>query len=310
MKTTPFSSSDLTKSILSLPPVARHADGSLNAQESKKIVDWLGSAGVSTFVYGGIGGFFNIGLSDYAETLDMIELITPPDAWVIPAIGPDFGKSKDQIAILRDRAFPTAILLPMTPVTPHGVATGLRKLSDAYGLPLMVFFKDPNYVKAHDLAALLTDGVLCTVEYGIPPEEDGSAPYLSELLDRIGSASQIIDGMGEKSITKTARFGIKGFTSGSGVIAPHLSMDLLRAVIEGDLERAEQLRSVFAAFDALRALHSPIPAIHDAVRLAGIAETGPFAPFFSNIDDQAAQKDIGEAARALMAASLQMPIKA
>lgn len=304
MKTTPFSSPDLTKSILSLPPIARSADGSLNAVESKKIVDWLSSAAVTTFVYGGVGGFFNISMKEYAPTLDMIEEITPTDAWVVPAIGPDFGKASDQIAILRERDFPTAILLPLTPVTPKGVATGLRRLSDAYGRPLMVFFKDPNYLQAHDAATLLADGVLCTLEYGIPPEKDGSAPYLSQLLDKVGNASQIIDGAGERSIPATAKYGLKSFTSGSGIIAPHLSMALLAAVLRDDFETAEAIKSTFAAFDALRAAHAPIPTVHDGVRLAGIAETGPFAPFFSNIDDLSAQEAIRKVVRELRAASL------
>ena len=67
---------------------------------------------------------------------DMLTEIAPAGSWMIPSIGADFGKAMDQIAILKDYAFPTAMLLPMAgPSKPAGVATGLRRLADAFGRP-------------------------------------------------------------------------------------------------------------------------------------------------------------------------------
>ena len=40
----------------------------------------------------------------------------------IPSIGADFGKAANQAAILRERAFPTAMVLPLSfPATPAGL---------------------------------------------------------------------------------------------------------------------------------------------------------------------------------------------
>lgn len=304
MKTTSVTPADLIASIIALPPIARTADGRINADQSRKIVDWLSTAGVTSFMYGGIANFFNMALSEYAAVLDLIEAITPPGALVVPSIGPDYGKAIDQVAVLRGRGFPSAILLPFTPASAAGVATGLRRLADAYGKPLMVFFKSEDYLTPADAAALLADGVLCAVEYGLPRDPTGKAPYLTALLDKTGSAARIIDGAGERSIVGHAEYGLKGYTSGSGIIAPHLSMALLAAVKAGDLKRAAQLREHFLPLEALRAANGPVPVLHEAIALAGIADTGPLGPFFANVTDPTVLRAITKAATALKAASV------
>jgi 4-hydroxy-tetrahydrodipicolinate synthase len=304
MKTGSVAPADLTSSIIALPPLARTKTGAINEAENAKIIAWLCSARVSTFMYGGVANLFNAALSEYGAVLDLIEKIAPAEAWVVPAIGGDYGKATDQIEILRAREFPTAILLPFAPIQAKGVATGLRRLSDRYGRPLMVFFKSADYLEPADIAALLADGVLCCVEYGVPANERGESPHLAELLERTGGAERIIDGSGEKTIVANAAFGIRGYTSGSGVIAPHLSMAVLDAVKQGDLQLATMLSGEFKPFDALRGLYSPISVVHDAVRLAGIADTGPIGPFFQSIADPAVVEEITTCALALKETSV------
>jgi dihydrodipicolinate synthase/N-acetylneuraminate lyase len=304
MKTDAVTPDDLVRSVMALPPMARDAEGAIARAPNEAIVAWLRSAGVSTFLYGGCANFFNIGVGEYGAALDFIESLAGPREWIIPSIGPDFGKALDQAAILRGRAFPSAMLLPFAPVTQSGVATGLRRLSDKIGRPLMIFFKSPDYVGARDLARLLADGVLCCLEYGIAGSGEKPEPFLADLLDAAGTAQSIIDGAGERTVVGLARFGITGFTTGSGVVGPHLSMALLAALKRGDLVEAARLREYFLELEALRQAHSPIPVLHDAVALAGIAETGPIGPLFSNIEDEAARRQIRRAATTLRAASL------
>jgi 4-hydroxy-tetrahydrodipicolinate synthase len=278
--------------------------GEIATLEQAKILAWLRAGGITTFLYGGCANFFNASVRQYAATLDVVEGLALPADWVIPTIGPDFGKAMDQIEILKGRDFPSAMLLPVSPVTAAGVATGLRRLSDAVGRPLMVFFKSPDYVRAADLAAMIRDGVLCCVEYGIGGSTDTPEPFLADLLDRAGNADSIIDGAGERTITLHARFGLKGYTTGSGVVAPHLSMALLNAVRRGDLTEADRLREYFLELEGLRQAHAPIPVLHDAVRLAGIADTGPIGPFFSNTSDEGVLRSIAAAATRLRGSSL------
>ncbi|WP_010515300.1 beta/alpha barrel domain-containing protein [Komagataeibacter oboediens] len=290
MKTTEISPNDINAAIMALPPVARHGDGSFDLTENRRLNAWLRDGGVRSFMYGGVANLFNQPLSTYGALLDLIEDMAQPDEWVIPSIGADFGKAWDQVAILRERDFPTAILLPFAPVNGNGVATGLRRLTDRLGKPLMVFFKDPAYLCVTDAAALIRDGVLCTIEYGIAADDDGTHPYLAQLVDVLGSPERIIDGAGEKSIVATAGYGVRNYTSGSGVIAPRLSTQLHAAIRAGKMEEAERIASLFAPFEALRARISPIPVLHDGVRLAGIADTGVMGPFFASLTGREADE--------------------
>ena len=134
MKTDAVTSADLAASVIAVPPLARVRNGAPAIAENRRLLEWLDSGGVSTFMYGGNANFYNVGLIEYPLLLELLNDIAPKRSWVIPSIGADFGKALDQVAILRSFDFPTAMALPMASATrPAGVATGLRKLADAYG---------------------------------------------------------------------------------------------------------------------------------------------------------------------------------
>src|SRR3954464_14297717 len=106
MKTTPVTTADLSASVLSVPPLARRADLTLNAEANRALIRHLESGGVRTLMYGGNANFYHLGLSEYAATLDLLEEAAGRDSWVIPSAGADFGKLMDQAKVLRGRAFP------------------------------------------------------------------------------------------------------------------------------------------------------------------------------------------------------------
>jgi 4-hydroxy-tetrahydrodipicolinate synthase len=140
MKTSPVTPADLALSVLAVPPLARVRNGSVGIAENRKIVDWLAAGGVSTLMYGGNANFYNLGILEYPLVLELLTNLAAADTWVIPSIGPDFGKALDQVAILKSFEFPTAMALPMASATrPGGVATGLRRLAEAYGKPVLAY---------------------------------------------------------------------------------------------------------------------------------------------------------------------------
>ena len=78
---------------------------------------------------------------------------------------------------------------------------------------------------------------------------------------------------------------------------------LLQAIKQQDFATAEHIRQQFAPLESLRDKISPVRVLHAAVRLAGIADTGPITPFWSPVsstDEQA----IEQAARELLQCSL------
>ncbi len=123
-----------------------------------------------------------------------------------------------------------------------------------------------------------------------------------ELVDAV-DPSMIISGIGERpAIDHLTKFGLQAFTSGSVCVAPGLSMALLRAIKRGDLAEAKRVRELFIPLEDERDRHSPIRVLHEAVRLAGICDTGPMQPYLSGIDDAEDFAGIEKAARALLAA--------
>ncbi len=299
MKTDPVMPADLARSVLAVPPLARAENGAVSISENRKVVDWLASGGVSTFLYGGNANFYHIGILEYPLTLEILADITPRTCWTIPSVGPDFGKACDQIAILRSFDFPTAMALPMAGATrPDGVARGLRRLADALGRPLIAYVRAENYIIPRDVASLLADGVICALKYAVERKDPAEDPYLAAIVEAAGT-ERIVSGIGERpAIVHLGKFGVAGFTSGSVCIAPHLSTAILRAIKGNRIADATALRAKFLAFEDERDARSPIVVLHAGVELAGIAKTGPLQPYLSDLE-KSAVAPVSAAAKAL-----------
>jgi dihydrodipicolinate synthase/N-acetylneuraminate lyase len=302
MKTDAVTFADLAGSVLAVPPLARNADLTLNQAANAALIKHIEAGGVTTLLYGGNANFYNIGLHEYAATVDMLTELAAPGTWVIPSVGPDYGKLLDQAAVLKSRKFPTAMVLPMTfPSTPGGAVTGLRKFAEAYGKPIIVYVKAEGYLTPEGVKQLVDDGVVAAIKYAIvrpDPTKDTFLSQLVELVDR----KYIVSGIGERPvITHLRDFGLNGFTSGSVCVAPRGSMAILHACKRKDWDTAAKIRTNYIPLEDARDAYSPIRVLHEAIRLAGIADTGPVLPLLSNIEADK-HDEIRKAASALLAA--------
>ena len=106
MKTTSVTKEDLLRSVIAVPPLARHADFSLNKDANRALIRYLESGGVRSLMYGGNANFYHIALSEDAATLDFLAEAAGSDTWVLPSIGADYGKAIDQAAIIKASKFP------------------------------------------------------------------------------------------------------------------------------------------------------------------------------------------------------------
>jgi 4-hydroxy-tetrahydrodipicolinate synthase len=287
LKTSPITSADLRRSVIAVPPMPRHADGAINPEGNRRLLDHLRAGKVTTFMYGGNANFYNLGVAELGQVLDGLQPMLADGDWLIPSVGADFGKAAEQIDLLRERPFPTAMVLPLRfPANPKGVASGLGKLAARFGKPIIAYVKDEGYIDNADLAALVRDGAVCAVKYAIvraDPKQDG---VLADLVQRMG-ADLIISGIGERPVIDHFRaFGLRAFTSGSTCVAPALSNRIREALHAGDDATAAATRELFLPLEDARDAHSPIRILHAAVDLAGIAPTGPIGEFLSVIDDR------------------------
>jgi dihydrodipicolinate synthase/N-acetylneuraminate lyase len=307
MKTGSVDSADLARSVISVPPLARRADLSLDPDANRTLIRHLEAGGVSTLMYGGNANFYNVGLYEYAALLDFLAEAVAPASWVIPSAGPDFGKLMDQARVLRDRPFPTAMVLPQTfPATPEGSARAIRMFADACGRKVIVYVKAENFLTPALVAELVDAGIVAGIKYAIVRRDPRVDPFLAELVERV-DRRLIVSGIGERpAIVHLREFGLNGFTSGSVCVGPRGSTRLLAALKAGDDAAAEALRAAYLPLEDLRDELSPIRVLHEAVTLAGIADMGPMLPHLSNLP-QTEHPRVRAAAAALLAHDRSLP---
>lgn len=285
MQTTPVTPERLRSSVIAVPPLARDADLAHAPVENGRIIRHIEAGGVDILLYGGNANFYHLALSEYASVLASLVELAAENTLVTPAVGPAYGTMMDQAAVLRDFAFPTVLVLPMQGLTTSaGVANGVRRFAEAFGKPVVLYIKNLGYIDPADAARLVDDGVISWIKYAIVREDPADDPYLSELVTRVDPRI-VVSGIGEQpAIVHLRDFGINGFTAGCVCIRPDLSQRMLRAIVAGDYDTAESLREAFKPLEDLRNAIHPVRVLHEAVRLAGIADTGPALPLLTNLD--------------------------
>jgi dihydrodipicolinate synthase/N-acetylneuraminate lyase len=299
MKTTPVLPTDLASSVIAVPPLARHRDLTISTADNRALIQYLEEGGVRTLLYGGNANLYNVGAGELPELLDMLEQETGDDTWVIPSVGPDYGKLMDQLDVVKGRDFPTVMILPLAfPATSDGIATGIRRFAERYGRPVIVYIKADGYLEPAQVAALANDGLVAGIKYATVRSDPREDAYLRALLDVVDRGI-VVSGIGERpAIIHLRDFGLQGFTSGSVCVAPNSSMRILALCKDGRWDEANEERASFLPLENLRDAHSPIRVLHEAVTLAGIADMGPMLPMLSNIAE-AHRGPIREAALAL-----------
>ncbi|MFM1555752.1 MAG: dihydrodipicolinate synthase family protein [Limisphaerales bacterium] len=300
MNTNAITPGMLASSVIAVPPLARDTELKICDKENAKIIRHLEDGGIRTLLYGGNAVFYHIALAEYADTLAMLRDNAGAETTVIPSIGPAFGMSMDQAAVLRDFDFPTVMVLPARDIaTPEGVATGIRKFAEAYGKPIVLYIKFEGYLEPSHARALMDDGVVNWIKYAIVRDDPAQDDYLRQLVDCV-DPQRIVSGIGEQpAIVHLRDFGVQGFTSGCVCVAPSLSMKMLAALKADDYETAETIRQTFEPLENLRNAINPIRVLHTAVAEAGIADTGPILPLLNDVSENE-RANIADAAKTLL----------
>ncbi len=301
MDTRPITPARLAASVIAVPPLARDRHESVLKEENIRLIRHLEAGGVDILLYGGNANFYHLRPSEYESVLRMLAESAGPGTLMIPSAGPSYGVSMDQAVIARDFPFPTVMVLPHQGLnTVSGVATGLRHFADKYGKPIVVYVKQEGYLTPPDIARLVQDGCVSWIKYALVRPDPSEDPFLKDLLARV-PASLIVSGIGEQpALTHLRDFKVNGFTSGCVCVAPRLSARFLAAATAGDWIEAGRIRGLFKPLEDLRNAINPVRVLHEAVRLAGIADTGPILPLLSGLTEEQAAT-VGRTARELLA---------
>jgi len=303
MQTSPVTPEQLNASVIAVPPLARDADLKLNREENAKVIRHIEAGGVSTLLYGGNANFYHLAPSEYAEALDIIATESAENTLVVPSVGPAYGTMMDQTSVLKDFDFPTVMVLPMQGlITDAGVANGFRRFVEALGKPAVLYIKFEGYLEPETVAALVNEGLVSWIKYAIVRKDPAQDDYLSRLVQLV-DPRLIVSGIGEQpAITHLTKFQINGFTSGCICVRPDLSQAMLTAINNGNLDLAESIRDIFKPLEDLRNEINPIRVLHQALSLAGIANTGPILPLLSPLGTTEAQR-VKQAAQTLLSES-------
>jgi dihydrodipicolinate synthase/N-acetylneuraminate lyase len=306
MKTTSVSIEDL-RGVFPVPPLARKNDArrSIDFEQNDRIVLHIAGGGLTRFLYGGNAFLYHATLGEYESLLDWLNGFAD-DLWAIPSLGPSYGRAMDQASILRRYKFPCAMALPCgDPRDAKGLETGLREIAESANTPLILYLKEENNFGADkeaglDVVARLADeGVCVAIKYAVVRQNPAEDHYLDSLLKRVDRA-RVISGIGERpAVVHMRDWNLPGFTTGSGCVAPRLSGRIFEACVNEDYETAEKLRAEFLPLEDLRDTWSPAKVLHFATQLAGVAETGPVAPFLSSLPEERL-KELAPVARALV----------
>ncbi len=283
----------ISQSVIAVPPLARNADLSLNVAENRNMIQYLEGGGIKSILYGGNANFYHIRLSEYADLLTMLKETVADDTWVIPSVGPAYGTMMDQADVIREFDFPTVMVLPHRELaTSSGIGTAVRQFVEAAGVPVVLYIKHEGWIDVPTVKQLVDDGLISMIKYAIVLEDPAKDDYLRELVGQV-DPELIVSGIGEQpAIIHVRDFGLASFTSGCVCVAPAMSMRMLQALQAKDDVDADNLRQKFEPLEDLRNSIHPIRVLHDAVRLAEIADTGPILPLLSSTttDEQHAIK--------------------
>jgi dihydrodipicolinate synthase/N-acetylneuraminate lyase len=297
MQRNPVTPDDL-RGVFPVPPLSRRADAAraIDIAENDRLVRHMVAAGITRFLYGGNAFLYHVTLAEYEELLGWLAGFAE-GLWPIPSVGPSFGRAIDQAKLLCRYRFPCAMALPCAdPRDAAGLDAGLREIASSAGLGLILYLKDESNFGADKeagldvVARLVDDGICIAIKYAVvrpDPRQDG---YLAGLLRRV-DRRYVISGIGERpAVVHMRDFGLPGFTTGSGCLAPASSQQLFAAAARGDFALAENLRERFLPLEDLRDEWGPARVLHAALELAGVAATGPTPPFVSALgDDQRAR---------------------
>ena len=277
------------RGVLPVPPLARKNDSrrSLDFAQNDRLVRHMADGGITRLIYGGNALLYHITMADYEPLLDWLSGLTA-EFLVIPSAGPAYGRAMDQAPLLRKHRFPCVMILPCgDPRDASGLEQGMREIADAVETPLLAYVKDENNFGSDKeagldaVARLIDSGVCVGIKYAVVREDPSQDKYLESLLRRV-DRTKVISGIGERpAICHLRDFGLNGFTTGSGCVAPRLSNDIFEACRRGEYDAAERLRSEFLPLEDLRDAWGPSKVLHFATALAGLSDTGPILPYFS-----------------------------
>jgi 4-hydroxy-tetrahydrodipicolinate synthase len=229
----------------------------------------------------GTGLVYDATLEEYEAVVGAFIDAAGDEAFVVPGIGPGYGRSIEMGRIARSLNASGVMVMPIVgPASPAGVLDGVGSIVDEAQLPVILYQRRADIMPADVIVALCERDGVVGLKYSVDDLD-----LFGEINDRAGGAAAMACGMAEDPSITYLEAGAVGFSSGMANFVPRLSLELLRSFRTGDTARAERIRKEMVPFEDFRAENGArysASALHAAMDASGLAG-GPVIPFAEDV---------------------------
>ena len=270
------------RNVLVVAITPRRSDRQVDLQGAYKNVRYLIEHGVDFIMPAcGTGLVYDMSLEDYEALVGTFVDAASDEAWIVPGIGPGFGRSVEMGRIAQSMGVAGVMIMPIVgPASAKGVFNGLREITTAVQLPTVLYQRRLDIMPVADVIRLCELDNVVGLKYAV---EDTAA--FEAIAEKAGNRAAMICGMAEDPCITYMERGAVGFSSGMANFVPRLSLTLLRTFVSGDTVEAERLQALMVPFEDLRGERGArysASALHAAMDYAGLAG-GPVIPFAADV---------------------------
>ena len=273
------------RNVLVVAITPRQEDRQVDLEGVRKNVRYLIQHGVDFIMPEcGTGMVYDASLEEYKAVVRTFLDEAGDAAYIVPGIGPGFGRALEMGHIARSLGVAGVMIMPVVgPASANGVYNGLRELTKAVQLPTVLYQRRLDIMPVDDVISLCELDDVVGLKYAV---DDLDA--FDRIAERAGDRAAMICGMAEDPCIDYMAHGAVGFSSGMANFVPRMSLTLRCKFAAGDKAEAERLRALMVPFEDLRgenAARYSSSALHAAMDHAGLAG-GPVIPFAEDVVPQ------------------------
>ena len=263
----------------------RREDRQVDLEGVRKNVQYLIQHGVDFIMPEcGTGMVYDASLEEYEAVVGTYLDAAGDAAYIVPGIGPGFGRSIEMGHIARSLGVAGVMIMPVVgPASANGVYNGFREIAKAVQLPTVLYQRRLDIMPVNDVVSLCELDEVVGLKYAV---EDVDA--FDRIVERAGDRAAMVCGMAEDPCIDYMSHGAVGFSSGMANFVPRMSLTLREKFMAGNKAEAERLRVLMVPFEDFRGENGARysgSALHAAMDYVGLAG-GPVIPFAEDVRPQ------------------------
>jgi 4-hydroxy-tetrahydrodipicolinate synthase len=235
---------------------------------------------------GNTGEFTSLSFEEWTAVVEATIEVATGRAAVVPGIGHGYTTAREMLRRAASLGANGALVMPPHPtyLADSGLIAFVTSLADEDALPLVIY-KRGGWPSGDGIIELVNHVPVAGVKDG---ETDISA--FARHISASPPSVVWTCGTAERFAPFFAAAGGSGFTSGLGNVAPHLSLDMQRALERGDTAAALEIRERCFDFEEIRARHGSannVSAVKTALDARGLGG-GRVRPPMRDLDEETA----------------------